>query len=139
MLHLAPALTPQIAALLGRAMYPDPARIDRTLEAYRTEDHRQLFAWEVDGQTVSAAGLRVSGRTAEILHIGTHPDAVGRGYGRELVHAIAAHLKLAQLMAETDDESVEFYRCSGFKITEAPARGERRRSLCTLTCSPIAP
>ncbi|MFK7602099.1 GNAT family N-acetyltransferase [Deinococcus sp. SM5_A1] len=133
MLRLAPALTPEIAVLLGRAMFPDPARIERALEAYRTEDSRQLFVWEVGGQIVSAAALRSNGQKAEVLHIGTRPDAGGRGYGRGLLHAIAAHLNLSQLTAETDDESVEFYRRSGFEIAEAPARGGRRRFWCVLS------
>ncbi|CAM4394917.1 GNAT family N-acetyltransferase [Deinococcus marmoris] len=133
MLRPASLLTPEIAALLSRAMFPDPARIERTLEAYRTEGEQRLFVWDVGGQTVSAAGLRVSGRAAEVLHIGTHPDAGEKGYGRGLLRAIAAHLNLSQLMAETDDDSVEFYRRSGFEIMEAPARGGRRRYLCTLT------
>ncbi len=114
-------------------MFPDPARIERMLEAYWTEGERQLFVWEVNGQTVSAAGVHVNGSEAELLHIGTHPDTVGQGYGRELLHAIAAHLNLSQLTAETDDDSVNFYRRSRFEIAEAPARGERRRYLCALT------
>ncbi|CAM3874095.1 GNAT family N-acetyltransferase [Deinococcus frigens] len=132
MLRLTPDLTPAIAALLSRAMFPNPVRVARTLEAYRTERDRSLFVWGVDGQTVSAAGVCVNGPTAEVLHIGTHPDVGGRGYGRELLHATAAHLNLSQLTAETDEDSVDFYRRSGFEVMEAPARGRRRRYLCTL-------
>lgn len=133
MLRPAPALSPEIAALLSRAMFPDPARIARALAAYRTEPDRAVFVWEVGGVAVSAAGVRVAGAEAEVLHIGTRPDGTGQGHGRALLWAIAAHLKLSRLVAETDEDAVGFYCRSGFEIGGAPDRGERRRFLCTLT------
>lgn len=125
-------LTPEISALLGRAMFPGPERLVRALEAYRTEPDRLVFVWEISGEPVCAAGLRVTGSEAEVLHIGTRLDGVGHGFGRELLRAIAAHLKLSRLTAETDEDSVGFYRRSGFEVRDAPNRGERRRFLCTL-------
>ena len=128
-----PILTPEIAALLGRAMFPAPERVARVLEAYRTEADRKVFVWEVGGELVCAAGLRVAGAEAEVLHIGTRLDQVGRGFGRDLLRAIAASLGLSQLTAETDEDAVRFYRRSGFEVRDAPNRGERRRFLCTLS------
>lgn len=133
MLRPSPPLTPEIAALLRRAMFPDPARIARALEAYRSEPGLAVFIWEVGGVAVSAAGVRVAGAEAEVLHIGTRPDGTGQGHGRALLWAIAAHLNLSRLVAETDDAAVDFYRRSGFEVSGAPDRGERRRFLCALT------
>lgn len=132
MLRPAPALTPEITALLQRAMFPDPARIARALEAYRAEPDRTVFVWDVGSEAVSAAGVRVTGREAEVLHIGTRLYCAGRGYGRELLRALAAQLNLSQLTAETDDGAAGFYRRSGFEIGNAPSRGGRRRYRCTL-------
>jgi ribosomal protein S18 acetylase RimI-like enzyme len=129
----APILTPEIAALLGRAMFPDPERIARALEAYRTEPERRVFVWEVGGKAVCAAGLRVAGPEAELLHIGTRPDQEGHGFGSELLRAIAVSLALSRLTAETDEDSVGFYRRGGFEVGDAPNRAGRRRFLCTLT------
>lgn len=129
----APILTPEIAALLGRAMFPDPERMVRALEAYRTEADRKVFVWMVGGEPVCAAGLRVAGPEAEVLHIGTRLDQVGRGFGHELLRGIAASLGLSQLTAETDEDAVGFYRRGGFEVRNAPNRGERRRFFCTLS------
>lgn len=133
MLSPAPDLTPEIAALLSRAMFPDPARIARALEAYRSEPGLAVFIWEVGGVAVSAAGVQVAGAEAEVRHIGTRPDCAGQGHGRALLRAIAAHLNLSRLTAETDDDAVDFYRRSAFEIGDAPDRGGRRRYLCTLS------
>lgn len=123
MLRPAPALSPEIAALLSRAMFPDPARIARALAAYRTEPDRAVFVWEVGGVAVSAAGVRVAGAEAEVLHIGTRPDGTGQGHGRALLWAIAAHLKLSRLVAETDDAAVDFTAAAASRSV-TPRTGE---------------
>lgn len=69
-------------------MFPDPARVASTLEAYRVDLERRLFSWNVDGQPVCAAGLSVDGRTATLLHLDTPIQSspgramCGRGYRR---------------------------------------------------------
>ncbi len=132
MLSPAPDLTPEIAVLLRRAMFPDPARIALALEAYRTHPDRRIFVWDVGGRPVCAVGVQLAGREAQVLHIGTRPEQAGRGHGRQLVYAVAAQLGLTRLTAETDDDAVGFYRRSGFEVAEVPGRGGRRRYLCTL-------
>ncbi|GBF05588.1 hypothetical protein DAERI_050097 [Deinococcus aerius] len=133
MLTEANTLTTEVEALLIRAMFPDPERIRRKLEDYRTEPGRQVFVWSVDGRPVSAAGVREVGEAAEILHLGTAPGEEGRGYARALLHAVAAHLNAAKLLAETDDDAAAFYRRAGFEITPATPRGGRPRYRAVLT------
>lgn len=108
-------------------MYPDPERVERTLRAYQSDPERRVFAWQVGNGVVCAAGLRVQGNQAEVLHIGTHPQQVGRGYGRALLRAGTEHLDLTQLVAETDDEAVAFYHRSGFEISDLGECGGHRR------------
>lgn len=133
MLTEANTLTTEVEALLIRAMFPDPERIRRKLEDYRSEPGRQVFVWSVDGRPVSAAGVREVREAAEILHLGTAPGEEGRGYARALLHAVAAHLNAAKLLAETDDDAAAFYRRAGFEITPAPPRGGRPRYRAVLT------
>ena len=136
MLRPASSLSPDIAALPARAMFPDPAGLVRTLEAYRTDPARRVFLWDVNGEPVSAAGLVVPGKSAEVLHIGTRPESTGNGHGRQLLFAVADHLHLSQLTAETDDDAVEFYRRCGFQVREVQPRGGRRRFRCGLSLHP---
>ena len=131
-LIVSPPFTPRVAELLARAMFPASERIRRTLKAYETSPERLLFAWQVSGEVVSAAGLRTTGQEAELLHIGTLPEASGQGYGRALVHAVAAHLGLCALRAETDEGAAGFYRRAGFKVTEISSPWGKRRFACVL-------
>ncbi|GMA16165.1 GNAT family N-acetyltransferase [Deinococcus metallilatus] len=135
MLTEAETLTPELETLLARAMFPHPERIRRTLEEYRSDPERHVFAWVMDGQPVSAAGLRQHGEAVEVLHLGTAAGEEGRGHARALLRALAAHLNAAPLVAETDDNAVGFYRRAGFEVTTAPPKGGRPRYLCTLTRS----
>lgn len=73
MLRLHTPPTPGTDALLTRAMYPDPARIQATLRRYRTDPDWQLHTWEVSGLTISAAGLTINGDAGTVQHLGTHP------------------------------------------------------------------
>lgn len=127
-----PPLTPRVAALLERAMFPDPERVSRALEAYRTSPECLLLVWEVGGEVVCAAGLRMTGQEAELLHIGTLPQASGQGYGRALVHAVADHLGLMALRAETDEGAAGFYRRAGFEVSELSSPWGARRFACVL-------
>ncbi|MCP2014067.1 ribosomal protein S18 acetylase RimI-like enzyme [Deinococcus sp. HSC-46F16] len=132
MLTELPILTPEAGDLLARAMFPDPERIARTLEAYRTAPERRVFVWLEGGRVVSAAGLRIQGAEVEVLHLATRPGEKGRGHARALLHALAEHLNAARLVAETDDGAVGFYRRAGFEVTPAPPRGGRARYRVTL-------
>lgn len=46
-LLVSPALTPELGALLARAMFPDPERVRQELTAYRSGAGGQVFAWEI--------------------------------------------------------------------------------------------
>ena len=114
-------------------MWPGAARIQAALGRYDTDPELQVWGWEMEGQTVCAAGLRVEGQNAEILHIGTRADSRQKGHARKLLLAVSERLSLTLLEAETDDDSVEFYRRAGFGVRETAGRGGHVRYLCTLS------
>ncbi|WP_170928672.1 GNAT family N-acetyltransferase [Deinococcus hopiensis] len=128
-------LPPEVERLLARAMFPDPERIRRCLDAYGAVPSRRAFVWKVDERPVSAAGVQQRGEEVEVLHLGTALGQEGRGYARALLHALLTELKAARLVAETDDGAVDFYRRAGFEVREAPPRGGRPRYRVTLTWS----
>ena len=121
------------AALLALAMWPDPARIQAALGRYASDPELQVWGWRVARQTVCAAGLRVAGQSAEILHIGTRADSRQKGHAQNLLLAVAERLSLTRLEAETDDAAVEFYRRAWFGVQETAGRGGHVRYRCTLT------
>lgn len=123
-------LTPDFERLLAMAMYPDPARVAAQLDDYWTDQARRVFGWQIDGQLVAAVGLRVDRASATIWHIGTDPAWRRRGYARQLLHAVEETLDADQLVAETDEDAVGFYRRIGFEIWPQGERFGRRRYRC---------
>ncbi|WP_291429313.1 GNAT family N-acetyltransferase [Deinococcus sp.] len=131
MLRLHVPLTPETDALLTRAMFPDPARLQATLRRYRTDPDWQLHIWEVSGLPVSAAGLTINGDAGTVQHLGTRPDHTRQGHARALLHGLTTALNLGTLSADTDEDAADFYRRSGFRTQELPSPWGRRYR-CTL-------
>lgn len=111
-----PTVTPDLGELLALAMYPEPVRTQAALDLYATDPARHVWAWMQDGQPVCAAGLRLRGSQAELLHLGTRPDCRGQGAGRRLLLALMTELNLEALEAETDETAADFYRRCGFEV-----------------------
>ena len=133
MLVVCRPVTEDAAALLTLAMWPDPARIRAALGRYASDPELQVWGWQVERRTVCAAGLRVKGQSAEILHIGTRADSRQKGHARNLLLAAAERLNLSRLDAETDDGAAPFYRRAGFDVRETAGRGGTVRYHCTLS------
>jgi ribosomal protein S18 acetylase RimI-like enzyme len=130
MLSSCDSLTPEVSALLALAMFPGPERVRASLEQYAGDPDRHIWIWTDHGNTVCAAGMLLSENQAELLHIGTSPQARGQGFGRSLLLALLERLELESLEAETDNGSVEFYRRCGFLITPIESQwGMRYRCL----------
>ncbi|WP_425147083.1 GNAT family N-acetyltransferase [Deinococcus sp.] len=125
-------LTPEIRALLTLAMSPHRERVRAALDAYASDAGLQVWSWEVAGQRMCAAGMRVQGAQAELLHLGTRLDARHSGYGRALLLALMTDLHLERLEAETDDEAIGFYRRAGFEVEETATRFGTPRYRCLL-------
>lgn len=129
-----PYLTPEVLALLARAVFPGPDAAARLTAFYAPEQGRLCFGWQREGQVVSALGLQQAGPHGQITHIGTGLQWSGQGYARALILSVAGHLRLRTVTAETDDDAVDFYRKCGFVVSETRARGGRRRYHCVLPC-----
>ena len=66
-----PHLTPEVLALLARAVFPGPDAAARLTAFYAPEQGRLCFGWQREGQVVSALGLQQAGPHGQITHIGT--------------------------------------------------------------------
>jgi N-acetylglutamate synthase-like GNAT family acetyltransferase len=90
-----------------------------------------LVGWEEEGELAACAGVERLAEDAVELHaVAVVPARRGRGVGRALVDAVAAVINAPELVAETDDDAVGFYRRCGFDVTPAGTRGGRPRYRC---------
>lgn len=75
-----------------------------------------LYVWLEDGEASGVIGVRVQGDSLEILHIAVDKRVRNRGVGRRLIDAVVALEHPRELVAETDQDAVAFYRKCGFSI-----------------------
>ncbi|HZG56633.1 GNAT family N-acetyltransferase [Paenibacillus sp.] len=111
------AAHPEIAELIGYSVFPDPDRVQRAIAAYREDDALSLYGIESEGEIVGVIGFAMHpSNVMEIKHIAVRPDCRGAGYGRGLILEAIALTHPTSVIAETDEEAVEFYRAIGFEI-----------------------
>ena len=113
---------PALRELIGFALFrPISGRIDSFLERVDYAQTRIYLAVEdgsIHGQmTVTRpASEGGSAREGTIKSIGVLQDRQGQGTGRFLVSGYCELFPEMALLAETDDSSVGFYHCLGFRI-----------------------
>jgi len=108
---------PAIREILEYSVYADADKLNRTIEAYREDAGLELFGLDEEGEIIGLIGLRmqVSGELT-IEHMAVSPDFRGLGYGRGLILEAIDKKSPSVVIAETDEESVDFYRNIGFEI-----------------------
>ncbi|WP_219834066.1 GNAT family N-acetyltransferase [Paenibacillus sp. R14(2021)] len=105
-----------IQELLGWSVFPDPERLKQAITLYAQDTHR-LFGYESEGEVVGLIGYHaVDGGTIEIDHIAVAPTERYKGFGRGLILELLELEKPDVLIAETDEEAVDFYRSSRFTV-----------------------
>jgi ribosomal protein S18 acetylase RimI-like enzyme len=93
----------------------EPEDVDRIVSIYSTGP--RLFAAERDGRVVGLIGIEIATNGGGVIrHIVTSQDARSTGVGRTMVDEAMHSLNLECLVAETDDEAVDFYRSCGFTV-----------------------
>jgi GNAT superfamily N-acetyltransferase len=106
--------------LIDQLEYPIDIREERTesiLSSYRDDPSLLLFGVKEAGVLIGLIGLLPrSPSAAAIRHIVVRRENRGRGIGRRMIAAVCQEFSLTSLEAETDDDSVNFYRQCGFAI-----------------------
>ena len=117
----------ELGSLIAPCVYdPTPERMEQVLLAYRTRPY--LVAVE-GGKAVGFLGYDESDGYAVIRHLAVSTKKQGCGIGRTLVDHLKK--KARQIVAETDDDAVGFYRAVGFSVSPE-ASLPRPRYRCTL-------
>ncbi|WNQ11925.1 GNAT family N-acetyltransferase [Paenibacillus aurantius] len=108
---------PAIQELLACSVFPDPDRVMETIETYRREPERELYGHESEGEIIGLIGFRLeNGGTLTIDHLAVRPDCRGAGFGRGLLLETLELKEPREMVAETDEDAVDFYRSTGFIV-----------------------
>ncbi|QGQ95344.1 N-acetyltransferase [Paenibacillus psychroresistens] len=106
-----------IQELLSYAIFPDPERIEQEIVRYHSEAALELYGHEEDDEIIGIVGFIVHpNNKLELRHIAVKPEERSKGYGRGLILQLLEAKQPAIIEAETDEDSVDFYRNVGFSV-----------------------
>jgi len=109
----------RIQKLLTSSMgFPTPEKIKKVVQHYHSKTAWKLMGFELDGLITGCIGIEIiKQRQARIRHLAVVPDFQRQGIARSMIQQISDTYGLISISAETDNESLEFYRKTGFTIT----------------------
>lgn len=97
-----------------------------------------LIGWQDGDQILACAGAEQHpDATIGIRSIAVVPAQRNRGLARALIDALAERMNADQVVAETDDAAVGFYRSCGFTAEEVAPKFGQRRYWCVLGRVPV--
>lgn len=106
----------KIVELINYAVFLDDEELEDVLYEYKTNEHLELYAFEDDGLVVGIVGFELNYGILEIKHMAVHPLYRGVGFGRGIILELIVLKNPSAIVAETDEEAVEYYRSVGFSI-----------------------
>ncbi|UUZ81082.1 GNAT family N-acetyltransferase [Paenibacillus sp. P26] len=108
---------PEVVELLEYSVFPDPDIMESTVNEYIHKDELQMYGIEQDGRLLGIVGFAVDPEgVLTVRHISVHPQHRNQGFGRGLILELLALIHPAEIVAETDEEAVDFYRNIGFEV-----------------------
>ncbi|GAA0134093.1 hypothetical protein YSY43_09330 [Paenibacillus sp. YSY-4.3] len=108
----------EIRELLEYAVHGDEEELGQAVKQYGADSGCKLLAYEEEGQCIGMIGYRSADNgVMELLHLAVHPEDRGMGYGRGIILDAMVLERPAVVLAETDEESADFFRSIGFQVT----------------------
>ncbi len=84
------------------------------MEDYMHDSSTKVFVCEDRGRKTGMMVLKLSEDAAEIIGIAVSENARRNGIGKQLIQSVMESGNLESIKAQTDDDSIGFYRKCGF-------------------------
>lgn len=108
---------PEVQELISYSVFPDSDQVNETVQQYVRQSNLFLTGYEDEEQLVGLIGYEHTGASEiTIRHIAVLPENRFKNYGRGMISQLLAEYNPDTLIAETDQEAVEFYRNTGFVV-----------------------
>ena len=126
--------TPEAYSVYAESMYmPTWEKFDKRAREYLGKETVSVFGFIEEGHIVGIIAVELLGRdSAEIRGIAVDSAYRKCGIGKQLVQYVCKQLSLSELLAETDDDAVGFYRRCGFETEEFIRDKKYKRYRCVL-------
>ena len=109
--YLHPVLSEVIAPSIGN---PTVDKISQVLESYKSNNSYIIGCFIDDDKLIAIIGIEVGFSKAVIKHISVLKEFRSQGIAKQLIQYVIEKLSLKEISAETDEDSVGFYRSLGF-------------------------
>ncbi|HEY2495236.1 MAG TPA: GNAT family N-acetyltransferase [Paenibacillus sp.] len=107
----------EVTELLSYAVFPDDKSLKAVIDRYEGSESLRLYGFEDEELLVGLIGYEMDDeRIITIHHIAVLPENRMKGYGRGMMFELLAAQKPAQIIVETDEVAVDFYRNIGFVV-----------------------
>lgn len=125
---------PEVLTLLAPSVYnPTPERLKHRAEEYAADSNVKAYARKNSEKYIGIVVFVTENGTTEILDIAVKPEYRKHGIGRKLIDFIFNRFPVDTIIAETDDEAVEFYKKCRFTVTPTKEVSDTRRYFCKLS------
>ncbi len=125
---------PEVLTLLAPSVYnPTPERLKHRAEEYAADSNVKAYACNNSEKYIGIVVFVTENGTTEILDIAVKPEYRKHGIGRKLINFIFNRFPVDTIIAETDDETVGFYKRYGFAVTPTKEFSDIRRYFCKLS------
>ena len=84
------------------------------MEDYLSDTSKKVFVYEDRGKKTGLMVLKISEDAAEIIEIAVSEKLRRRGIGKQLILSAMELEGIGRIEAQTDDDSIGFYRRCGF-------------------------
>lgn len=125
---------PEVLTLLAPSVYnPTPERLKHRAEEYAADSNVKAYSCNNSEKYIGIVVFVTENGTTEILDIAVKPEYRKHGIGRKLIDFIFNRFPVDTIIAETDDETVGFYKRYGFAVTPTKEFSDIRRYFCKLS------
>ncbi|WP_433943530.1 GNAT family N-acetyltransferase [Paenibacillus sp. SN-8-1] len=108
---------PEISRMLEYALFSDEEALPKAIQHIQADAEIKLSALKHEGEWIGLIGYKKDELNAlNITHLAISPEHRNQGYGRAIVLEVLYEEKPERIIAETDEDAVDFYRNIGFIV-----------------------
>jgi ribosomal protein S18 acetylase RimI-like enzyme len=106
-------IRPEIQELLSFAT----SKVTEEYQKYMQLNQRKLYAYDAGEVITGCIGIEfLAENSCEIKHIAVFSEYRGQQIGSKMIDWVSEKYGFSSVLAETDQDAVEFYRKNGFEI-----------------------
>ena len=121
----------EMLGLLVLSIYnPTEERLLKRARQYQEDENTHIYAYNENEEYKGIIVFEIVNRFATILDIAVKPECQRNGIGSKLIDFIFNQFEIDKVIAETDDDAVEFYKKCGFTVAPANEVSGIKRYIC---------